>query len=164
MIQTFCYHGNVTLHFSLSIQERVQYKLKEQRRQLRTLLRRLVCWSSWSCGNCFWYHCRFRWRYIWQKKLFPVVWVLISYFLIVLPSPSLCVLVRTDIAICSRKRHFETSRREEQMGRVIIINNNGIYIALIHRCSKRVKTVIKSKMAATTTLRTRTRFRPPKKG
>ena len=41
-------------------------------------------------------------------------------------------------AICSRNRHVETSRREEEMGRV------------------------KGKSAATTILRTRTRFRRPK--
>ena len=52
-------------------------------------------------------------------------------------------------AICSRKRHVETSRREEEMGRV------NFY-------SPQSSTVINSKMVATTILRTRTRFRPPK--
>ena len=52
-------------------------------------------------------------------------------------------------AICSRERHVETFRREEEVGRV------NFY-------SPQSSTVIKSKMAATTILRTRTRFRPPK--
>ena len=62
-------------------------------------------------------------------------------------------------AICSRRRHVETSRREEEMGRVIRphTNCNGYYFY-----SPQSSTVIKSKMAATTILRTRTRFRPPK--
>ena len=53
-------------------------------------------------------------------------------------------------AICSRKRHVETSRREEEMGK-----GYNYY-------SPQSSTIIKSKMAATTTLRTRARFRPPK--
>ena len=57
-------------------------------------------------------------------------------------------------AIRSRKRHVETSRREEEMGRV---NRKGYYLY-----SPQSSTVIKSKIAATTILRTRTRFRPPK--
>ena len=90
-------------------------------------------------------------------------------------------------AICSRRRHVETSRREEEMGRVkgsgeggggrVFFfspppppfpsfalaptvrepsNRKGYYFY-----SPQSSTVIKSKMAATTTLRTRTRFRPP---
>ena len=56
------------------------------------------------------------------------------------------------LAICSRKRHVETSRREEEMGRV-----KGLLFLLspIFHC-------VKSKMAATRILRTRTRFRPLK--
>ena len=45
-------------------------------------------------------------------------------------------------AICSRKRHVETSRREEEMG--------------YYFYSPQSSTVIKSKMAATTILRTNT--------
>ena len=78
-------------------------------------------------------------------------------------------------AICSRKRHVETSRREVEMGRVIFFSpppppfpsfafaplaptvRKGYYFY-----SPQSSTVIKSKMAATTTLRTRTRFRPSK--
>ena len=58
-------------------------------------------------------------------------------------------------AICSRKRHVETSRREEEMGRPRTYRK-GYYFY-----SPQTSTVIKSKMAATTILRTRTRFRPP---
>ena len=79
-------------------------------------------------------------------------------------------------AICSRKHHVETSRREEEMGRV---KGNGEYFFPplpsplsffrprtdrkgYYFYSPQSSTVIKSKMVATTTLRIRTRFRPPK--
>ena len=60
-----------------------------------------------------------------------------------------------ECAICSRKRHVETSRREEERGQVTY--RTGYYFY-----SSQSSTVIKSKMSATTILRTRTRFRPPK--
>ena len=83
-------------------------------------------------------------------------------------------------AICSRKRHVETSRREEEMGRVkgggereekifFIPSPSSLsffrprtYRKGYYFYSPQSSTVIKSKMAATTILRTRTRFRPPK--
>ena len=88
-------------------------------------------------------------------------------------------------AICSRKRHVETSQRESEMGRVkgstnqelrlpahgVSQKNSPSTLSLFHPrtyhkgyyfYSSQSSTVIKSKMAATTILRTRTRFRPPK--
>ena len=59
-------------------------------------------------------------------------------------------------AICSRKRHVETSQREKEMGHPRTYRK-GYYFY-----SPQSSTVIKSKMEATTTLRTRTRFGPPK--
>ena len=56
-------------------------------------------------------------------------------------------------SICSRKRHVETSRREEEVGRTY---RKGYYFY-----SPQSSTVMRSKLAATTILRTRTRFRPP---
>ena len=64
-------------------------------------------------------------------------------------------------AICSRKRHVETSRREEEMGRVKAVRPR-TYRKGYYFYSPQSSTVIKSKMTATTILRTRTRFRPPK--
>ena len=86
-------------------------------------------------------------------------------------------------AICSRKRHVETSRREEEMGRVkgsgeeagreksiffllspspLSFFRPRIYRKGYYFYSHQSSTVIKSKMAATPILPTRTRFRPPK--
>ena len=89
-------------------------------------------------------------------------------------------------AICSRKRHVETSRREEEMRRVkgsgegagrekrkrrIFFSPPPFPLSFFRPRTYRkgyyfyfpkFSTVIKSKMAATTILRTRTRFRPPK--
>ena len=85
-------------------------------------------------------------------------------------------------AICSRKRHVETSRREEEMGRVkgsgegagrekriflpspspLSFFRPRTYRKGYYFYSPQSSTVIKSKMAATTILRTRKRFRPPK--
>ena len=72
-------------------------------------------------------------------------------------------------AICLRKRHVETSRREEEMGRVpkLTLSQPRLQgFSLKKWVGKRpgdeVDTIIKSKMAATTILRTRTTFRPPK--
>ena len=88
-------------------------------------------------------------------------------------------------AICLRKRHVETSRREEEMGRLkgsgegagrekrkrrIFLPSPSplsffcprTYRKGYYFYSPQSSTVIKSKMAATTTLRTRTRFRLPK--
>ena len=87
-------------------------------------------------------------------------------------------------AVCSRKRHVETSRREEEMRRVkgsgegagrekrkrrifsppspLSFFRPRTYRKGYYFYSQKFSTVIKSKMAATTILRTRTRFRPPK--
>ena len=68
-------------------------------------------------------------------------------------------------AICSRKRHVETSRREEEMGRVKGSGEGARREKrkrLHYFYSPQSSTVIKSQMAATTILCTRTRFRPPK--
>ena len=87
-------------------------------------------------------------------------------------------------AICSRKRYVETSRREEEMGRVkgsgegagrekrkvfflpfpspVSFFRPRTYRKGYYFYSPQSSTVIKSKMAATTILRTQTRFRPPK--
>ena len=90
-------------------------------------------------------------------------------------------------AICSRKHHVETSRRDEEMGeskgtgrgRGERIKNAVSFFSLppppfpsfalaptvrvtISALPNLPCTVIKSKMATTTMLRTRTRFRPPK--
>ena len=86
-------------------------------------------------------------------------------------------------AICSRKRHVETSRREEEMGRVkgsgegagrersifflpspspLSFFRPRTYRKGYYFYSPQSSTVIKSKMAATTISRTRTSFRPPK--
>ena len=91
-------------------------------------------------------------------------------------------------AICSRKCHVETSRREEEIGRVkgsgegkgrekgkrriffsplpcpspLSFFRHRTYRKGYYFYSPQSSTVIKSKMAATTTLRTRTRFCPPK--
>ena len=68
-------------------------------------------------------------------------------------------------AICSRKRRVETSRREEEMGRVKGSGKGARREKrkrLHYFYSPQSSTVIKSKMAATTILCTRTRFRPPK--
>ena len=91
-------------------------------------------------------------------------------------------------AIGSRKRHVETSRREEEMGRVkgsgegagrekrkksiffspppspfpLSFFRPRTYRKGYYFYSPQSSTVIKSKMATTTILRTRTRFRPPK--
>ena len=82
-------------------------------------------------------------------------------------------------AICSRKRHVEISRREEEMGRVkgsgegagrvfsphpspLSFFRPRTYRKGYYFYSPQSSTVIKSKMAATTILRTRKRFRPPK--
>ena len=82
----------------------------------------------------------------------------------------------------SRKHHVETSRREEEMGRVKGSGEGAgresffslpssfpfsffrprIYRKGYYFYSPQSSAVIKSKMAATTILRTRTRFRPPK--
>ena len=90
-----------------------------------------------------------------------------------------------DRAICSRKRHVETSRREEEMRRVKGSGEGAGREKRKHRIffspppplsffrprpyrkgcyfySPQSSTVIKSKTAAITILRTRTRFRPPK--
>ena len=86
--------------------------------------------------------------------------------------------------ICSRKRHVETSRREEEMGRVkgsgegaerekrnlffsplpspLSFFRPRTYRKGYYFYSPQSSTVIKSKMATTTILRTLTRFRPPK--
>ena len=87
--------------------------------------------------------------------------------------------------ICSRKRDVETFRREEEMGRVkrerggggereeksifflpypspLSFFRPGAYRKGYYFYSPQSSTVIKSKTAATTILRTRTRFRPPK--
>ena len=89
-------------------------------------------------------------------------------------------------AICLRKRHVETSRIEEEMGRVkgsgegagrekrkrrifflpspspLSFFRPRTYRKGYYFYSPQSSTVIKSKMAATTILRTQTRFRPPK--
>ena len=87
-------------------------------------------------------------------------------------------------AICSRKRHVETSRREEEMGQVkgsgeeagrekrktayfflpspLSFFRPRTYRKGYYFYSPQSSTVIKSKLAATRILRTRTRFRPPK--
>ena len=71
-------------------------------------------------------------------------------------------------AICSRKRHVETSRREEEMyfslpsPSPLSFFRPRTYRKGYYFYSPQSSTVIKSKMAATTILRTRTRFRPPK--
>ena len=82
-------------------------------------------------------------------------------------------------AICSRKRHVEISRREEEMGRVKGSGEGAGRVFSPHPSpfsffrprtyrkgyyfySPQSSTVIKSKTAATTILRTRKRFRPPK--
>ena len=84
--------------------------------------------------------------------------------------------------ICSRNRHVETSRREEEMGRVkgsgegagrekkktpslplpLSFFRPRTYRKGYYFYSPQSSTVIKSKMAATTILRKRTRFHPPK--
>ena len=66
--------------------------------------------------------------------------------------------VSFERAICSRKRHVETSRREEEMGRVF---RPRTYRKGYH-FSPQSSTVIKSQMGATTSLRTQTRFHLPK--
>ena len=64
-------------------------------------------------------------------------------------------------AICSR--HVETSRREEEMGQVVAFFRPRTSPKGYNFYSQgQSSTVIKSKMAATTILRIRTRFRPPK--
>ena len=82
-------------------------------------------------------------------------------------------------AICSRKPHVETSRREEEMGRVKGSGEGAGSIFFLpspsplsffrprtyrkgYYFSPQSFTVIKSKMGVTTRLWTRTRFRPPK--
>ena len=71
-------------------------------------------------------------------------------------------------AICSRKRHVETSRREEEMYFFLpSLSPLSFFRPRTYRkgyyfYSPQSSTVIKSKMAATTILCTRTRFRPPK--
>ena len=70
-----------------------------------------------------------------------------------------CAGVFFERAIWSRKRHVETSPREEEMGQV----KEGAYRTGYYFYSPQSSTVIKSKMVATTILRTRTRFCPPQK-
>ena len=94
--------------------------------------------------------------------------------------------VFVERTICSRKRDVETSRREEEIGRVkgsgeglgrekrkrrifflpspspLSFFRPSSYRKGYYFYSPQSSTVIKSKMAATTILRTRTRFRPPK--
>ena len=125
-------------------------------------------------------------KYIWFKECF-IKWQLEShgrcyyvsgsdhlwkdqYILIEMPSISFSYFLACSAgvfferAICSRKRHVETSRREEEMGRM---KGSCPSFALDYRkgyyfYSPQSSTVIKSKMATTTILRTQTRFRPPK--
>ena len=98
---------------------------------------------------------------------------------------TVCLACRPSVfferAICSRKRHVETSRREasqrERGGGVqrdekfffapplplpLSFFRPRTYRKGYYFYSPQSSTVIKSKMAATTISRTRTRFRPPK--
>ena len=61
--------------------------------------------------------------------------------------------------LVAKRRHVKTSPREEEMGQV----KEGTYRTGYYFDSPQSSTVIKSKMVATTILRTRTRFCPPQK-
>ena len=144
-------------------------------------------------------------KYIWFKECF-IKWQLEShgrcyyvsgsdhlwkdqYILIEMPSISFSYFLASSAgvfferAICSRKRHVETSRREEEMGRVkgsgegagreksifflpspspLSFFRPRTYRKGYYFYSPQSSTVIKSKMATTTILQTQTRFRPPK--
>ena len=107
---------------------------------------------------------------------------------VISPLPPACSAgVFFERAICLRKRHVETSRREEEMGRVkgsgareektpYFFFSPPLPLPLsffrprtyrkgcegYYFYSPQSSTFIKSKMAATTILRTRTMVRPPK--